>query len=110
MTYYWRCCAECSESIVTNNARTSDVFCKRCAARRPSFDEWAAKLGPGDRVYVQPYVAWRGLSRSQYLVIERDGNRFVLQLIGIPESRITTDVGQLGQRDLTPRARSGAAP
>lgn len=104
---YLRSCAGCSAHLLSNDPTSERVWCPKCArAHIQPFEEWAAGLKPGDAVYVQPYVAWRGLSRSRYLIKEREGDEVALQLIGIPESQIKTTIHQLAQHDVTPRWRS----
>lgn len=99
-----RSCAGCSAHLLTNDGRSEYVWCPKCHPKHNTpFEEWAAALKVGDRVYVQPYVAFRGLSRSEYLIIERDGDRLTLQVLGWPEARIETTTAQCGQHDLTPR-------
>lgn len=109
MTYYLRSCAGCSAHLASNDPSSQMVWCPRCYPRHvtPS-DRWAESLKVGDLVYVQPYVAWRGLSHSRYLIVGREGDRLTVQILGMPESRMTVHVNNTGQHDLTPRARTGA--
>jgi hypothetical protein len=96
-----RCCATCSAHILTNDGVSQSVYCAEHQPR--SFDEWAATVKPDDRVYLQPVMAWRGLSRSENLVLERDGDLLTVQIIGIPESRQQVRITQCAERDMTPR-------
>ena len=107
---YLRSCAGCSAHLITNDPTRQMVYCKRCAPTHVKpFQEWADGLTAGDRgVYVQPYAAWRGLSHSENLVIDRDGDLLTVQIIGLPESRQQVHVNHCGQSDLTPRRRFGA--
>lgn len=103
-----RSCAGCAGHLLTNDTRSQSVFCARCRPKYVTpFAEWAAALKPGDRVYVQPYAAWRGLSRSEYVIIARDGDRLTMQVLGIPES-LQILIAHCGQHDLTPRRTTGA--
>lgn len=108
MSNYLRSCAGCSAHLLSNDPTSQSVFCKVCRPKyvKP-FGAWAAGLKKGDRVYVQPYAAWRGLSRSENVVIARDGDDITVQIIGLPESRQVVRIAHLGQRDLTPRSRAG---
>jgi hypothetical protein len=101
---YWRGCSGCNTSVSSYDGTSENVWCATCRPKYVQpFDQWAAEIGPKSRVYVQPSVAWRGLSRSEYLVTARDGDRVTVQLIGVPESSITVHIGQCGQHDMTPR-------
>lgn len=99
-----RSCAGCSAALLTNDGRSERVWCGPCRARyvKP-FDEWNAGLKVGDRVYVQPSATIPNFSRSEHIIIERDGDRLVLQPLGWPGKRVETTVQQCGQHDLTPR-------
>jgi hypothetical protein len=101
-----RSCAGCSAHILTNDGRSQYAWCLKC--RKKHVKPWAqfvADLKPQDRVYVQPSAAWRGLSHSEYVIVEIDRERqtVVAQVLGIPESRQTIGISQLGQLDMTPR-------
>lgn len=86
------------------------MYCPTCQRKHVTpFDEWAASVGPGSHVYLQPYAAWRGLSHSQYLVLARDGDALTVQVLGVPQSRMTVEICHAGQHDLTPLAQRGAA-
>lgn len=86
------------------DAVSQTVYCNTCRRQYVTpWDEWAAGLKAGDRVYVQPCIAWHGLSRSQCLIVDRVGDDVTVQIIGLPESRVTTTVAQLAQHDVTPR-------
>lgn len=108
MTNSLRSCAGCSAHILTNDTTSEYAWCPKCKAKHVTpFDQWAAALKVGDTVYVQPYMAWKGLSHSQYLIVERDGDELTLQILGLPESRVHTNVVHCGQYDLTPRRLGG---
>lgn len=109
MSNFLRSCAGCSAHLLCNDPTSQVVFCKTCRPKyvKP-FDEWAASLTKGSEVFVQPYCAWRGLSFSRNIVIDRDGDDITVQIIGMPESRQVVNVAHLGQHDLTPRSRTGA--
>ena len=109
MSNFLRSCSGCSAHLLTNDPTSEYVWCRTCKPKyvKP-FDEWVAALAPGDWVFVQPYAAWRGLSHSEHVIIARDGDDLILQIIGLPESRITTSVNHCGQHDLTPRRQYGA--
>ncbi len=99
-----RSCAGCSGHLIVADPTSEYVWCVTCKPLHVKpFDEWAASITVGSRVYVQPVVAWRGLSRSEYVVTARDGDTITAQVLGIPESSITVHIGQCGQHDLTPR-------
>ncbi len=85
------------------------AYCARCQPARPPFAEWAASLTCNSTVFLQPYAAWRGLSHSTYLVLDRDGDTLTVQMIGIPASRMQVDVAQCADHDVTPRRDWGAA-
>jgi hypothetical protein len=109
MSNLLRSCGGCSAFLLTNDPSSQTVWCKKCKPKYVApFDDWAARLSKGDRVFVQPYTAWRGLSRSENVVIDRDGDNITVQIIGIPESRQVVHVTDLGQHNLTPRSRTGA--
>ena len=104
MSNFLRSCAGCSAHILTNDPTSQKVFCPTCKPKHVTpFESWAASVKVGDTVYVQPYAAFRGLSHSQYLVIERTGDDLTLQVLGWPESRTVTHINHCGQFDLTPR-------
>jgi hypothetical protein len=109
MSNFLRSCSGCSAHLLTNDPTSQHVWCAKCMGKyvKP-FDEWKASIAAGSRVYVQPYASWRGLSHSQYLVVERDGDQLTVQVLGIPESRMQVHINHTGQHDLTPRSRSGA--
>lgn len=101
---YLRSCSGCSAHLACNDPTSQNVWCGTCKPKHVKpFDAWAAGLKPGDRVYVQPYAAWRGLSHSEYLITARDGDTLTVQVLGIPESSMTVAVHHCGQHDLTPR-------
>jgi hypothetical protein len=60
-------------------------------------------------VHVQPYAAWRGLTFSKYLVVERDGDALTIQVLGIPQSQQVVKISDIARDDLTPRRMDGAA-
>lgn len=99
-----RSCAGCAAHILVAADTTSQMtFCAKCRSKRVRpHNDWVAALKAGDHVYVQPTIAWRGMSRSKYLIVARDGDQVTIQLIGSPQSRRTTTTAQLGQHDLTP--------
>jgi hypothetical protein len=101
-----RSCAGCSAHILTNDGRSQDAYCPKCRPKyvKP-FGEWAAALKAGDICYVQPILAWRGLTFSKNLVIGRDGDQVTVQILGMPESRQTIHIAQLADHNLTPRGR-----
>lgn len=104
MSNFLRSCGGCSAHVVCNDPSSQTVFCPTCKPKHVTpFDQWAAGVKAGDTVYVQPYAAFRGLSHSEYLVIERNGDDLTLQILGWPEARVTTHINHCGQRDLTPR-------
>ena len=93
MTNSLRSCAGCSAHILTNDTTSEKTYCNKCRPKYVTpFAQWAAALKVGDTVYVQPYMAWRGLSHSRYLIIERDVDELTLQIVGMPESRVYTNV------------------
>ena len=102
---FWRVCAECSTWIMGNDAVSASVYCGRCRAKHPTFDEWAASVKPGDCLYLQPYCAIDGLSRSPHIVIERDGEILTVQRLGCTKTQIKVSIGNCGPRDLTPNPR-----
>lgn len=108
-TAFLRSCGGCSAHIVGADPSTQAVYCPTCQPKHVMpFDAWAASVKPDSLVYLQPYAAWRGLSHSQYLVIARDGDTLTVQVLGVPESRMTVDIRHTGQHDLTPLAQRGA--
>ncbi len=101
---YWRACSGCNTDLAVYDWTSENVWCNTCLPKHVQpFDVWAAGIAAGSRVYLQPAVAWRGLSHSEYLVTARDGDVLTVQLTGMPESSMTVDIGQCGQHDLTPR-------
>ena len=109
MSNFLRSCAGCSAHLLTNDPSSQMIFCKKCRPKHVKpFDEWAAGLERGSEVFVQPYAAWRGLSRSRNIVIERDGDDVTVQILGMPQSRQVVRIAHLGQHDLTPRRHVGA--
>lgn len=106
MTEFARTCGHCAGLFLCNDPTSCVWYCNRCRRKvlKP-FDEWAANLNTGDRVYVQPYLAWHGLSRSQYFVVAQDGDMLTVQIPGLPDSRQTLNVAHLCQHDATPRTR-----
>lgn len=103
-----RSCAGCSAHILTNDGRSEYVWCPKCRAKYvKSWDQFVADLAPGQRVYVQPAVAWRGLSHSEYVIVsvDRESKTVIAQVLGMPESRQEIAIHNLGQYDLTPRSR-----
>ncbi len=101
---YWRGCSGCNTSLASYDGTSENVWCAKCQPRYVTpHAEWAAALAVGSRVYLQPYAAWRGLSHSEYLVTDRDGDMLTVQLVGVPESSMRVTVAQCGQHDLTPR-------
>lgn len=104
-----RSCAGCSAHILTNDGTSEYAWCPKCRPKHVTpFDQWAAALKVGDLVHVQPYAAWRGLSHSKYLIVERNGDDLTVQVLGLPESRGVVNVVHCGQHDLTPRRLGGA--
>lgn len=104
-----RACSGCSGFILTVDTTSEYAWCAKCYPKHVTpFDQWAAALKVGDTVYVQPYLAWRGLSHSRYLIVERAGDELTVQIIGMPESRGVVNVDHCGQHDLTPRRLGGA--
>lgn len=103
-----RVCGSCSAWILTVDGSTPTVHCSKCRAKQTPWDAWAAALKTGDRVFLQPYAAWRGLSRSQHLVVGRDGDTLTVQVLGIPDSRKTVHVADCAQQDVTPWQTTGA--
>jgi hypothetical protein len=99
-----RSCSGCSAHLLTNNTTSEYVWCRKCEPKyvKP-WHEWVAGIAKGSEVYLQPYVAWRGLSHSRYLVTARDDDMLTVQIIGIPKSSMTVHVFHVGQYDLTPR-------
>lgn len=96
-----RSCATCNAHILTNDGASRDVYCPK--HQPPSCDEWEATVIPGSTVFLQPVVAWRGLSRSLNVVLARDGDVLTVQVVGIPESRQDVRITQCAARDVTPR-------
>src|ERR1044071_427568 len=96
-----RSCSFCGAHILTNDGLSQKVYCSGHQPR--SFDDWAATVKAGSTVYLQPIVAWRGLSRSANQVLVRDGDVLTVQIVGIPDSRQQVRITQCGERDLTPR-------
>jgi hypothetical protein len=108
-TLYLRSCGGCAVDLLAEDPTTRTVYCKRCKPKHiKPFDEWAASVQPGRLVYLKPYAAWQGLSRSQYLVVERDGDTLTVQVLGLPESRMTVNIRHTGQHDMTRRSHTGA--
>lgn len=96
-----RLCGACSAWLLMDvDGGTPTVYCRKCQAKRPTWDQWAEALKPGDSVYLYKYAAWRGMCRSQYVITERDGRSLTVQLIGIPESRMAVDVTCCTQEDM----------
>jgi hypothetical protein len=103
-----RSCGGCNAHILTNDTTSPTTFCNRCKPKHVKpFDEWAAGLKAGDRVYLQPYESGI-LSHSQWLVLGRDGDVLAVQVLGMPSTRRSVHVNHTGQQDLTPRGRTGA--
>jgi hypothetical protein len=99
-----RSCAGCSAHILTNDTTSEMAWCAKCKPKHVKpFDEWAATVQVGSRVYLQPYASFRGLSHSEYLVTGREGDKLTVQLLGWPESSQRVNVAHAGQHDLTPR-------
>lgn len=82
------------------DGETPAVFCGKCRAKQTPWQEWADSLKAGDLVYLYRYAAWKGLCRSQYLISDRAGQDLTVQVLGIPESRMTVDVTCCTQTDL----------
>jgi len=109
MADFLRSCSGCAAHLVTGDGATEMLFCKKCRPKHVTpFDEWAAGIEAGSTVYVQPYAAWRNLSHSRYLVVERNNSQLTVQVLGIPESRQVVSIYDCGQHDLTPRRTTGA--
>lgn len=104
MTSFLRSCSECSAHITTNNGTSEYVRCSKCQSKRPSFDQWAETVVKGSTVYVQPIIAG-AFSRSRWLVIERDADNVTVQVLGLPQTRTVTTIGQLADEDVTHRPR-----
>lgn len=104
-----RICGSCSAWLLTIDATTPTVHCNKCRAQQTPWEAWAAALAAGDRVYLYPYAAWRGLSRSEYLVVARDGDELTVQVLGIPASRTVVHISACAQQDMTPWQTRGAA-
>ncbi len=102
---FWRNCVECASWILTNDAITPDALCTKCLSKKPSFDQWAAGVKPGDFVYLQPYCAIDGLGHSKHIVIERDGDMLTVQRLGYTTQRVQVSIGNCGPRDMTPVPR-----
>jgi hypothetical protein len=107
-TRYLRSCSACAAHILTTDPTSSHVYCPDCKAQRPTGEQWCAALTPGDRCYVQPTAAWHGLSRSEHVIVARDGNTVTVQIIGLPESRRPVAVTDLCPHDVTPRTGAWA--
>lgn len=103
-----RVCGSCSAWLLTVDGSTPTVFCNKCRAKQPAWDTWAAALAIGDTVYVQPYAAWKGLSRSEYLIVDRNGDDLKVQVLGIPESLTAVHIADCAQQDVTPWRAKGA--
>lgn len=97
---YLRSCGQCAAHIVTSDNLSYTVFCPKCTAKRPSFEQWAARIGVGSRVYVQPQIVGRLHSRTVYVVLERDGERVRLQALGWPDLVVQTTIGQLANEPI----------
>jgi hypothetical protein len=104
---YLRACAVCSVALLVCDLSPQNAYCRKHQPQRPPFAAWAAGLASGDRVYLQPYAAWRGLSHSEYLIVGRDGDTLTVQLIGVPESRMDVGVAHCADHDVTKRSRTG---
>lgn len=101
---YWRGCSGCNTSLARYDGSSEYVWCSKCRVTHvETFEQWAASIRPGSRVFLQPSIAGRLRSRSQWLVTARDGDTLTVQLIGLPESSTTVHIGQAGQHDMTPR-------
>lgn len=103
-----RVCGSCSAWLLTTDATTPTVHCSKCRSKQTPWDVWAAGLEPGKCVYLYPYAAWRGLSRSRYLIVARDGDDLTVQVLGIPDSRMTVHISTCAQQDMTPWQSKGA--
>lgn len=97
-----RVCGSCSAWILTVDGDTPTVLCNKCRAKQTPWEVWVAELKTGDRVFLYPYAAWRGLSRSEYLIVDRDGDELTVQVLGIPASRMTVHISCCAQQDVTP--------
>lgn len=97
-----RVCGSCSAWLLTGDADTPTVHCNKCRAKQTPWDVWAAALKANDLVFLYPYAAWRGLSRSQYVIVDRDGDTLTVQVLGIPDSRKTVHISDCAQQDVTP--------
>lgn len=98
-----RSCAGCSAHLLTSDGYSDRVYCARCRPRylKP-FDEWAAGLVVGDRVYLQPVIAGP-FARSEWLIVERTGDSVTVHVLGMPDTRRDTTVAQLCQQSLARR-------
>jgi hypothetical protein len=103
-----RVCGSCSAWLLTVDADTPTVHCNKCRAAQPDWNTWAAALRPNDLVFLYPYAAWRRLSRSRYLIVARDGDQLTVQVLGIPDSRMTVHISTCTQQDVTPWRAEGA--
>lgn len=112
---FLRCCSYCSAFLITVDGSTPSISCAKCRRRAGKwgmpplpYADWAPLVKAGDRVFLQPYVAWRGLSRSEYLVTARDGDVLTVQLIGVPESSRQVEIAHCAAQDVTPMWTQGA--
>lgn len=104
-----RGCAGCNGWIIADYPGPMNVRCRSCEGKRQPFAEWFAALAAGSMVYLQPYVAWRGRSSSQYVVRERDGDRLTVQLLGVAESLMSVHVCDVARDDVSRLPLRGAA-
>lgn len=102
----FRSCYECCRPTTAygRHARCPKCQIKATINRKP-FDPQK-----GDTVYVQPIAIperWSHCTHSKWLVVSREDENVEIQIVGIPESRFTTTVWQLGDDDLTPMRNGG---
>jgi hypothetical protein len=105
---YLRACVVCSVDLLVCDPSPQKAYCSKHEPQRPPFATWAAGLVAGDRVYLQAYAAWRGLSHSKYLIVGRDGDTLTVQLIGVPQSRMDVGVAHCADHDVTKQSLTGA--
>ena len=103
MADYLRSCARCRAHILVSHGGGEYAYCPRCLAKLPSRDDWEAELVAGARVYVHSYVADPPWNRSEWVVLSRDGDELTLQVLGMPERRISTSIAHVGDHRILRR-------
>lgn len=102
MSNLLRSCAGCSAHLLVNDGVSDKAWCPKCRPKyvKP-FEEWAASLAVRDLVYVQPSVT--RYPTAEHIIMARDGEKVILQPLGLPGVLIETTIGQLGQHSMVRR-------